>query len=53
MESKEQKIIIEHHFFRLLIHGFLHLLGFDHQIEKDAYLTILFFYFIISNIVYF
>lgn len=35
-ESIEQEIFIEHHFFRLLIHGMLHLLGFDHEIEKDA-----------------
>lgn len=37
-ESEEQRVILEHHFFRLLIHGFLHLLGFDHEIEKDAIL---------------
>lgn len=37
-ESKEQNVFIEHHFFRLLIHGLLHLLGFDHEIEKDAIL---------------
>ncbi len=35
-ESKEQKIFIEHYFFKLLIHGLLHLLGFDHEVEKDA-----------------
>lgn len=37
-EAKEQSVLIEHHFFRLLIHGLLHLLGFDHEIEKDAIL---------------
>jgi rRNA maturation RNase YbeY len=35
-ESAEQKVVIEHHFFRLLIHGLLHLLGFDHNLENEA-----------------
>ncbi|MCL2567024.1 MAG: rRNA maturation RNase YbeY [Alphaproteobacteria bacterium] len=37
-ESLEQKVLIEHHYFRLLIHGVLHLLGFDHNLENEAVL---------------
>jgi probable rRNA maturation factor len=34
-ESKEFKISIENHFTHLLVHGILHLLGFDHELEED------------------
>ncbi len=35
-EAQEQNKILEHHWAHLIIHGTLHLLGFDHIIEKDA-----------------
>lgn len=35
-ETTEQKITTEAHFSHLLVHGFLHILGYDHMVEQDA-----------------
>lgn len=35
-EAKESKIKIEDHFYHLLCHGMLHLLGFDHIEDDEA-----------------
>lgn len=35
-EAKEQKKDFNHHFTHLLVHGVLHLLGFDHENDEDA-----------------
>ncbi|MBM3468174.1 MAG: rRNA maturation RNase YbeY [Alphaproteobacteria bacterium] len=35
-ESLEQNILFEHHVKHLIVHGVLHLLGYDHQKEEDA-----------------
>jgi len=35
-QAKELKVSLAEELLRLFIHGFLHLLGFDHQDEKDA-----------------
>lgn len=35
-EAKEQKIALPAHWAHIVIHGFLHLLGYDHQDEKSA-----------------
>jgi len=35
-EAKEQNKSFEHHFCHLIIHGALHLLGYDHINDKDA-----------------
>lgn len=35
-EAKQKEIAVEHHFMHLLIHGMLHLLGFDHQNDDEA-----------------
>lgn len=35
-EAKAQKKPFKHHLSHLAIHGTLHLLGFDHEIEKEA-----------------
>jgi len=35
-EAEEKSISFEHHVAHLIIHGFLHLQGYDHQIEKEA-----------------
>ncbi len=35
-EATKQSKNMEDHFAHLLVHGFLHLLGFDHQDEKSA-----------------
>jgi probable rRNA maturation factor len=35
-EAEEQKKRVRDHFAHLTVHGVLHLLGFDHQTEKDA-----------------
>ena len=34
-EALSQNISFMHHFSHLLIHGLLHLLGFDHETDKD------------------
>ena len=34
-EAMEQKKTFDRHFAHILVHGFLHLLGFDHQNDKD------------------
>ena len=35
-EAKEQGKLMEHHVTHLLVHGTLHLLGYDHIDDKDA-----------------
>ena len=35
LESKERKIEFNNHFNHLLLHGTLHLLGFDHETKKE------------------
>lgn len=35
-EAIEQDKSLEDHFIHMLIHSFLHLLGYDHEIEEDA-----------------
>ena len=35
-ESTEQSIMPNDHIVHLIVHGFLHLLGFDHENELDA-----------------
>lgn len=35
-EASKQGKEFEHHFAHLLIHGLLHLLGFDHETEEEA-----------------
>lgn len=35
-EAKESGILALHHTLHLIIHGFLHLLGYDHEEDKDA-----------------
>lgn len=35
-EAKDANISPLHHTLHLIIHGFLHLLGYDHEKEKDA-----------------
>ena len=35
-EAAEQSIPIEHHLQHLVVHGILHLLGYDHDTETDA-----------------
>ena len=35
-EAKEKSVSFEHHFTHLVIHGWLHLQGFDHQTEAEA-----------------
>ena len=34
-EAMDQKKTFDQHFAHMLVHGFLHLLGFDHQNDKD------------------
>ena len=34
-EAMEQEKTFDRHFVHILVHGFLHLLGFDHQNNKD------------------
>jgi probable rRNA maturation factor len=36
MEAKEQNKIFDHHLAHLVIHGLLHLIGFDHEKKADA-----------------
>jgi len=35
-EARAQDKPLEEHFSHLIIHGFLHLFGYDHQIEREA-----------------
>jgi probable rRNA maturation factor len=35
-ESKEQNKSFKDHFMHLIVHGVLHLLGFDHETDKEA-----------------
>jgi len=35
-EANEQGIAFEDHFTHLVVHGFLHLLGYDHIEDDDA-----------------
>lgn len=35
-EAQEGQIPLEHHYVHLVVHGFLHILGYDHQIEEQA-----------------
>jgi probable rRNA maturation factor len=36
IEAQEQNKTFENHLIHMLVHGFLHLLGYDHIDEKDA-----------------
>ncbi len=35
-EAQEQGKQVEHHFAHMIVHGILHLLGFDHQNDEEA-----------------
>jgi probable rRNA maturation factor len=35
-EAKEQGVTLEAHFTHLVVHGFLHILGYDHLTEDEA-----------------
>jgi probable rRNA maturation factor len=35
-EAEDQGLIFDHHLTHLIVHGFLHLLGFDHESEREA-----------------
>lgn len=35
-ESQDQKKLFLHHFTHLLVHGTLHLMGYDHEDEREA-----------------
>lgn len=35
-EAEEQKKLREHHWAHMTIHGTLHLMGYDHEVEHDA-----------------
>ena len=35
-ESQQQKKILDHHWAHMIVHGVLHLLGYDHINESDA-----------------
>ena len=35
-EAAEQKKNVEHHYAHMIVHGILHLLGFDHQNDEEA-----------------
>ena len=35
-EAADQSLPPEHHFQHLVVHGLLHLIGFDHEVEADA-----------------
>ncbi|WP_420935640.1 rRNA maturation RNase YbeY [Alteromonas sp. A081] len=37
-EASEQKKAVEHHYAHMTVHGILHLLGYDHITEDEAYL---------------
>jgi len=36
LEAREQQISLRDHFTHLIIHGFLHLFGYDHENDIDA-----------------
>jgi len=36
LEAKNQKKTLESHWAHMVVHGVLHLLGYDHQIDEDA-----------------
>ena len=35
-EAQEMGVSLEHHFTHLMVHGFLHLLGYDHMDDDEA-----------------
>jgi probable rRNA maturation factor len=35
-EAADQGLLFDHHLTHLIVHGFLHLLGYDHTADKDA-----------------
>ncbi len=35
-EAQASQIPLQHHYMHLVVHGFLHILGYDHQIDKQA-----------------
>lgn len=35
-EAQVSQISFKHHYMHLVVHGFLHILGYDHQTEKQA-----------------
>ena len=35
-EADEKQITVYAHYCHLLVHGFLHILGFDHQTDEEA-----------------
>ena len=35
-EAKQQEKTFENHCYHLFVHGFLHLLGYDHEVDHDA-----------------
>jgi probable rRNA maturation factor len=36
-EAIELEIVFEHHYVHLVVHGFLHILGYDHQTDTEAF----------------
>lgn len=36
-EARERPISLEHHTAHMILHGFLHLLGYDHETDIDAH----------------
>lgn len=36
LEAKTQEKMLAHHFSHLMVHGMLHLLGFDHETQAEA-----------------
>lgn len=37
MESEQLEKSVENHFIHIVIHGFLHLMGYDHQNDQEEY----------------
>jgi len=35
-EADEQGVSLDHHFTHLVVHGFLHILGYDHLTDEEA-----------------